>query len=95
MEKSVCRRPLELDAIAFGVCQVHGRPLTLGTITRFDVSSLEAMSVKVKANTGFIKGLNAKTEVIKIACFCSRRRTSRLAELAINGHQVNERTTRA
>mgnify|MGYP003375669905 CR=1 FL=1 len=76
--------PLEFDDIAFGVCEIHGRPFTLSAIARLDLSSLNAMSVKVNANVGFIKGLHAKTKVIKVACFCSRWRTSSLAKFAID-----------
>jgi hypothetical protein len=82
MEGIASRWALELDDIAFGVCEIHERTLTLSTIARLDVSSLHPMSVKV--NAGFIKGLHAKTKEIKVACFCSRWRTSRLAEFAID-----------
>ena len=84
MEGIASRWAPELDDIAFGVCEIHGRTLTLGTIARLDVSSLHHMSVKVNANTGFIKGLHAKTKMIKVACLCSRWRTSSLAEFAID-----------
>jgi hypothetical protein len=53
------------------------------------------MRLQMAANARFVEWLHPQAEVIKIARFLAGRRTASFAEFAIDGYQINDRSTSA
>jgi hypothetical protein len=59
------------------------------------LTGFNAVQLEMTSNACFVEGLHAKAEVIQVARLRSWRCTSSLAELAIDGHQIDEGSTGA
>lgn len=88
-------RPFQFNRVAFWIVEVHGRTFALGAITRFDRAGIDAMIRQVRANAGCIEGIDAQAEMIHVATFTPRRRTTFATQLSINRDQIDQRTTGA
>jgi len=86
---------LQLDDIAFRVCDIDGRAFPLGAVARGDRTNLDALCLQMAANARFVEWFHPETEVIQVACFLSWRRTAGSAEFAIHGHEINDRSASA
>ncbi len=90
MEGLATRGPLELDNIAFWVCDVHGWTFPFSSVPRCHCSCLNVVYFQVPTNDIFIERFNTKAEVVQISPLWSRRCTPGATELAVYGNEVNE-----
>src|SRR4029453_13793463 len=69
-------RPLQFDDVAVGVRYVHGRSFALGAESRRRRADRYSGLFEVVAQRRFVESLEAKAQVIEIATFAARRRTT-------------------
>jgi hypothetical protein len=95
VEGLAARRTLELDDIAFWVRGIHGRPLALRAVTLLDRAGGVAELGQLAPDGCLIKWLYPEAEVIQVATLWPWGSTTSAAKLAIDGYEVNQRTTSA
>ena len=70
--------------------QVHRRTFAFGTVTQLNGPGFNTVSLQLLANAGFVKRLDAKTEMIDVAPFPPRRHAAFATELSINGDKIDQ-----
>jgi hypothetical protein len=88
------RRPLELDHVSLWISDIDGTTFTFRAVALFDRPSFVAMPRKLLTDGRFVKRLYTQAEVVQVPCLPTRRSTTSLPELAADGNQVDERTSR-
>src|SRR6185312_1388894 len=88
-------RALELDRVAFGVCDVNGGAQAFRAVALLDGSGGNARGAQMPADGVRIERLDPKTDVIEIVPLKPRRRATRTAQRSIDRHQVHQRSPRA
>src|SRR4029077_18468327 len=84
------RRSFQLDCIAVGVGHVDGGTQPFRAVALFDRSGRGAMFAQMARDGEGIERLDAQAQVIEIAPFTARALAAGAAELAVDGHQINE-----
>src|SRR5271167_1570523 len=85
-------RPLQFHDITFRVRDVNGWPLSLSSEPRRHGAHGNSLCLKLLANADCVERLYPKAKVIKISPFSARRSTTRTPQLAIDWHEINQRS---
>src|SRR5262249_31839651 len=83
-------RALELDHIPFGVGDVNRRALAFGTITRCNLTRLDAAFIQVATDGLAVEWLYAQAQVVQVASLGSGWGAAGPPEFSAYRHQVDQ-----